>query len=41
MGCNCGKRKIAVQPKKITKTPQPTTAAQTNGVRRIIKRIAR
>lgn len=39
MACNCGKRKIAVQPKKVVKT-QPNNNP-TNMTKRIIRRVAR
>ena len=40
MACNCGKRKIAVQPKKVVKT-QPSTSTNQNRIKRIIKRVSR
>lgn len=40
MACNCGKKKVATQPKKIIKTPQQNTANNQN-VKRIIRRAAR
>lgn len=40
MACNCGKRKISVQPKKIVKT-QPSTSTNQNNIKRIIKRVSR
>lgn len=39
MACNCGKRKLATQPKKIIKTQQNTPKPQTT--KRIIRRAAR
>lgn len=39
MACNCGKKKIVIQPKKIVKT-QPTSNT-TRQTRRIIKRISK
>lgn len=40
MACNCGKKKVATQPKKIIKTPQQNTTNNQN-VKRIIRRAAR
>ena len=40
MACNCGKRKIAVKPKKVVKT-QPSTSTNQNNIKRIIRRAAR
>lgn len=44
MGCNCGKKKIAIrQPKKIAKTPQVnegSISSQTT-TKRIIRRVSR
>ena len=42
MACNCGKKKIATQPKKIIKTqPSTSSAEQSRQTRRVIKRISR
>lgn len=40
MACNCGKKKIASQPKKIVRTPQQRVVGGGNGLasRRIIRR---
>lgn len=40
MACNCGKKKIASQPKKIVKT-QPTPSNSNERTKRIIRRAAR
>lgn len=37
MGCGCGKKKVATQPKKVVKTPERKTTDGTG----IIKRIRR
>lgn len=41
MGCNCGKKKVAMQPKKVIKPNQPTTTTDNKRTRRIIRRAAR
>lgn len=47
MPCNCGKRRVATQPKKIVKTPprkpdgNGSNNTSTNVIRRIIRRAAR
>lgn len=41
MGCNCGKKKLATQPKKIVKTPQTNSGSNSTPNRRIIRRAAR
>ena len=40
MGCNCGKKKIASQPKKIVKSPSQRVVGGGNGsvIKRIIRR---
>ena len=40
MGCNCGKKKIASQPKKIVKSPSQRVVGGGNGsvTKRIIRR---
>ena len=40
MGCNCGKKKIASQPKKIVKSPSQLVVGGGNGsvIKRIIRR---
>lgn len=38
--CNCGKRNIATQPKKIIKA-QPSGGNNTNRIKRIIRRATR
>ena len=40
MGCNCGKKKISPQPKKIVRPQTNQNLKQTNGVKRIIRRTA-
>jgi hypothetical protein len=41
MGCNCGKKKVSAQPKKIVKTQQSKPISEkTNTLKRIIKRTA-
>ena len=39
MGCNCGKKKVATQPKKIPRPQKPTTESLKRGVR-VIRRSA-
>lgn len=42
MGCNCGKKKLATQPKKIVKSPNPSTSSGNGSVgKRIIRRAMR
>jgi hypothetical protein len=43
MGCNCGKKNLATQPKKIIKTPPRTTSGTTGTTttRRFIRRAAK
>ncbi len=38
--CNCGKQKMATQPKKIVKSQTKPINKQTNTLKRIIKRTA-
>ncbi len=38
--CNCSKRSVATQPKKIIKS-QPSNTNNTNRIKRIIRRAAR
>lgn len=42
MGCNCGKKKVATQPKKIISRPPQTKARINQGTlkRRVIRRSA-
>lgn len=40
MACNCGKKKVSVQPKKIVKTTS-SQSKNSNPNRRIIRRTAR
>ncbi len=41
MGCNCGKKKVATQPKKIITRPQAKPQAnQSNTLKRVIRRSA-
>lgn len=40
MGCNCGKKKVAKQPKKTVKTATPSKTGLTS-TKRIIRRTAR
>lgn len=39
MGCNCGKKKVATQPKKIAR-PQNKPVNQANTLKRVIRRSA-
>jgi hypothetical protein len=46
MPCNCGKRRVVAQPKKVVKAPPRKTETATDGkstttVKRIIRRAAR
>lgn len=42
MACNCGKRKLSTQPKKIVRTqPNTNNSNKTNATKRIIRRAAR
>lgn len=41
MACNCGKKKLATQPKKIVKTQPKSNTGSTNATKRIIRRAAR
>lgn len=42
MGCNCGKKKLSTQPKKIIKTPSHTVVTNgTNPTRRLIRRASK
>jgi len=43
MGCNCGSKKLATQPKKIIKTPSHTVVKSggNTSVRRVIRRVVR
>lgn len=40
MACNCGKKKVATQPKKVVKS-QPSNSSNSNNLKRIIRRAAR
>lgn len=42
MGCNCGKKQLTTQPKKIVKNQtKPTVVNKGTSRRRIIRRVAR
>jgi hypothetical protein len=42
MGCNCGKKKLSTQPKKIIKTPSHTVVTNgQNATRRFIRRASK
>lgn len=42
MGCNCGKKKLSTQPKKIVKSPRMSTSSGSGSVgKRIIRRAMR
>lgn len=41
MACNCGKKKLATQPKKIVKTQPKSSVNSTSTTKRIIRRAAR
>jgi hypothetical protein len=42
MGCNCGKKKLSTQPKKIVKSPRMSTSSGNGSVgKRIIRRAMR
>ncbi len=42
MGCNCGKKKVATQPKKVISRPPQTKPQvnQSNALKRVIRRSA-
>lgn len=41
MACNCGKKKLTVQPKKVVKTQPKPSNNSVNTTKRIIRRAAR
>ena len=40
MGCNCGKKKVASQPKKIPRPQTKPVGNKTNTLKRVIRRSA-
>lgn len=40
MGCNCGKKKVATQPKKIVRPQTKPATTQSNTLKRVIRRSA-
>lgn len=40
MGCNCGKKKVATQPKKVPRPQTKPVGNTTNSLKRVIRRSA-
>lgn len=40
MGCNCGKKKVTTQPKKIVRSQSKPITRPTNTLKRVIRRSA-